>query len=51
MAVLIMTLLAFTIIRALYTKRFNSRLVKVIYLAYFIVLVYSLLKKHWTTRD
>lgn len=46
-AILIMTILVFTIVRALYTKRLSGILVRVIYVAYFIVLVYSLLLKNF----
>ncbi|MGC4439580.1 VanZ family protein, partial [Streptococcus suis] len=45
-AISIMTLLMFMIVRTLYTRRLDGRLVKVVYTAYFVVLVYSLLLKN-----
>ncbi|MGC4441691.1 VanZ family protein, partial [Streptococcus suis] len=45
-AISIMTLLMLMIVRTLYTRRLDGRLVKVVYTAYFVVLVYSLLLKN-----
>ncbi|MBZ2110803.1 VanZ family protein [Streptococcus infantis] len=45
-AILIISFILFTIVRSLYTHKLDIRLVKIIYLLYFFVLLYSLLFKN-----
>lgn len=45
-AILIMSFVLFAVFRTLYTNKLDIRLVKIIYVLYFVVLIYSLLFKN-----